>query len=109
MSPLLVPTLAELDVELNRTVAVFNAASSAHHTQPDDGNRQDEVAHAALKAFEVVTEIIHLTAASIPHLRVKAKALRHLFNAVPESRSVGIEQRRLCQQIIEGLLDDRIV
>lgn len=60
------PTLAELDIELNRTVAAFDAAASAHHAQPDDGNCQDNVAHAALEAFEVVTQIIHLRAGSTP-------------------------------------------
>lgn len=109
MTPTLVPTLAELDIELNRTVAAFDAAASDHNAQPDDGNCRDAVAHAALEAFEVVTQITHLRAASISDLRVKAKALAQLFTAVPDSRPVGIEQRRLCQQIIDGLLDERIV
>lgn len=108
MNPVLVPTLAELDIELNRTMAALDAAASAHHAQPDHSACQDAVAHAALEAFEVVTQIIHLRAASISDLRVKAKALAQLFVAVPDSRPVGIEQRRLCQQIIDGLLDERI-
>jgi hypothetical protein len=109
MTPVLVPTLAELDIELHRTVAAFDAAASAHHAQPNDSNYQDAVAHAALEAFEVVTQIIHLRAASIPDLRVKARALAQLFTAVPDSRPEGIEQRGLCQQIIDGLMDERIV
>ena len=109
MTPILIPTLAELDIELNRTVAAFDAAARAHHAQLHDGNSQDEVAHAALEAFEVVTQIIDLPAASISDLRVKAKALAQLFAAVPDSQPVGIEQRRLCQQIIDVLLDERIV
>lgn len=108
MTTVLIPTLAELDIELNRTVAAFDAAARAHGDRPADNNCQDEVAHAALEAFEVVTQIINLPAASIPDLRVKAKALAQLFAAVPDSQPVGIEQRRLCQQIIEGLLDERI-
>lgn len=81
----------------------------ACRSEYNDGNCQDAVAHAALEAFEVVTQVIHLPAASIPDLRVKAKALAQLFAAVPDSRPGGIEQRRLCQQIIDGLLDERIV
>lgn len=102
------PQLAELDIELNRTVAAYDAAARAHHAQPDDGNCQDAVAHAAREAFEVVTQIVHLRAASISDLRVKTKALAQLFAAVPDSRPAGIEQRRLCQQIIDGLLDESI-
>lgn len=109
MSLTLVPTLAELDIELKRTVAAFDAAASAHRAQPGDSDCQDAATYAALEAFEVVTQITHLPAASIPDLRVKAKALAQLVSAVPDSRKVGIEQCHLCQQIIDGLLDERIV
>lgn len=107
MTPLLVP-LAELGIELNRTVAAFDAAASAHHARPDDQAGQDAVAHAALEAFKVVAQIIPVPATSIPDLRVKAKALAQLCAAVPDSRPMGIEQRRLCRQIIDGLRDERI-
>jgi hypothetical protein len=99
--------LAELDIELSRRSAAFDAAASAHHAQPDDQAGQDAVAHAALEAFEVVSQVMNVPATSIPDLRIKAKALAQLFAAVPDSRPVGVEQRRLCQQIIDGLLDER--
>ncbi|MGV8856901.1 MAG: hypothetical protein ACOH2L_19995 [Devosia sp.] len=97
---------ATLGAELDRVVASFDAAALALRADPADAGRQDEVAHAAVEAFEVVAKIVGMRPTSLPALRLKAKALRHLFNAVPSSLPVGVEQRRLCQQIVAGLLDE---
>lgn len=93
-----------LGAELNKAVVSFDAAALALRSDPSSPDRQDEMTHAAVEAFAVVVKIAALHSSSMLALQLKALALRHLFNAVPSSRPDGIEQRRLCQQIIDGLL-----
>ena len=95
-----------LAATFERVSASFDRAVKAHDADPAEPSRQDELAHAALEAFEVVVKIVALRSSAMPVLRLKAKALRHLFNAVPGSRPTGVEQQRLCQQIINHLAAD---
>ena len=96
--------MATLGKELDQAVAVYEAAAAAHLARPDDDECQNAIAIAALDAFEVVSRIAAMPATTIPDLRIKARALAQLFDAVPDSRPSGAEQRLLCQQIIEGLM-----
>jgi hypothetical protein len=96
--------MATLGMELDQAVAAYTVAAAAHRANPGDDECQSAIAIAALDAFEVASRIAAMPAATIPDLRIKAQALAQLFDAVPDSRPSGAEQRQLCQQIIEGLL-----
>lgn len=100
----MVEALNALGMELEQAVAEYTVAAAAHRANPGDDECQSAIAIAALDAFDVVSRIATMPAATIPDLRVKAQALAQLFDAVPDSRPSGAKQRQLCQQIIEGLL-----
>lgn len=96
--------MAALGMELDQAVAAYEVAAAAHRANPDDDECQNAIAIAALDAFGVVSRIAAMPATTIQDLRVKARALAQLFDAVPDSHPSGVEQRQLCQQIIDGLM-----
>jgi len=93
-----------IETDLDRAIASFGAAEIAFRAAPHEPSRQDEVAHAAVEAFEAVCRVVAMPVAKPAGLRIKAKALRHIFTAVPDSRPTGTEQRQLCDQILDFLI-----
>lgn len=103
--PNLVPTLSELQIELEKAIGNFNVVDLAYRRS---GSRKSEQAAmvAAASPVTLVSEIAHLPAASLLDLRTKAYALNWILQMSDEWDS---EADTLGRQIVVGLLDDRIV
>lgn len=97
VTPIMSTVALEADFDL--AIARYGAADEAFRASRSRSH-SDDITHAAIDAFDLVTRIAAIPTRTEADLRVKAKALAHLFNAVPESRPTGTEQRLLCQQII---------
>lgn len=110
MSPILVPTLSELRVELDRLEAVRATASAAHDANPE-GEGLEQAWEATTDAcWHVLDQIAALPAASLDDLRVKAHAFNwsaSLLNGEPYHNPTD-EEEQILRQIVAGLLDERI-
>lgn len=106
MSPILVPTLAELDIELGKAKARYDAVTVRWNA----GERSDEMDellnHTADECIDIASAIAALPAASLEHLRIKARALTFGGSYLDVDNPVNYE--RLIAQILTGLLDERI-
>lgn len=101
MTPILVPTLAELGIELQRAEGVRAALDST-----------DKVYDAALMhCWSILDQIAELPAASIADLRIKARAFdwsAQLLEGEPYHNPSDGEEK-IMRQLVAGLLDERIV
>lgn len=101
MNPILVPTLAELRIELDRANAVRLAVPRGHEAAYE----------AALTCcWAIIDEIAELPASCLADLRVKAYAVdwsaRVLEDEPFGNPSEG--ERKMFQQLVAGLLDERL-
>ncbi|WP_108462263.1 hypothetical protein [Devosia naphthalenivorans] len=110
MSPILVPTLAELRVELDRLDGQRRAASARNNADPNDRALETAWNDAATACWHVLDQIAALPASSIADLRVKAYAFdwsaRLLDGESYYNPSDGEEA--ILRQLVSGLLDERI-
>ena len=114
MAPILVPTLTELGIEFDHAYGLERAALTAAAEADADASKGEplEVAYEQAVAFtsSIIDQIAIVPAASLSGLRVKARALDWYHRTV-EGPSFGKGQcpdERLAQQIVAGLLDERI-
>lgn len=111
MSPILVPTLAELGIELDRAVAVETEAHRAWlalHQSGREAKRSPEAAacDAASEAVsDLIDQIAGIPAATIADLRVKAMAMEWHNRTVEAPDDFWT---RLGAQIVDGLLDSSV-
>lgn len=111
MTPILVPTLAELGIELGKAMAAEDAAYQAWLPQYHAGNGTADTAESkeADRTSDVVSGIIDqiaaLPAASLADLRVKAMAMDWHNRKVETPHDFWT---RLGAQLVAGLLDERI-
>lgn len=107
MSPILVPTLAELGIELSRAMGVEQAALARWHQIRDAGATPDEA--ACDEAYRVISDltdqIAAIPAASLADLRVKALAMDWHNRTVEAPEDFW---QHLGAQLVAGLLDERI-
>jgi hypothetical protein len=110
MSPILVPTLAELRTELDRLDAIRRTLSAQTDAAPDDkaaAAAWDAATDACWRTLDAIAEI---PAASLPDLRVKAYGLAwsaRLLDGEPYYNPCPGEEKIL-RQLVAGLLDERI-
>lgn len=108
MSPILVPTLSELQIELEKSIAVQIKAFDSYEWAVLEGAVlpvfEDAVQAAANATGTLVSQITTMPASSLADMRVKAFALNWLHAKVG-----GVErfrcEHRLAEQIVAGLLD----
>lgn len=101
MTPILVPTLAELGIELQRAEGVRAALDST-------GKVYDA---ALMHCWSILDQIAELPAASIADLRIKARAFdwsAQLLEGEPYHNPSDGEEK-IMRQLVAGLLDERIV
>ena len=111
LSPILVPTLAELSDELERAIAALTDAEAALDAREaatgvavPKGDAMDNAYNEACSACsDLVCEIANQPAQNANDLRVKARALEwHVF---PDGQEPSIFDERLAFQIVRALLD----
>jgi hypothetical protein len=111
MNPTLVPTLAELHIELQRAIAAH-----ANVTRNLDLARLEGAVTAvfedALQRFEteadnIAHQIAVIDAASLADIRVHAYALAWL-HAKPDGFELPMCERRLATQLVAGLMNEEI-
>lgn len=105
MSPILVPTVSELGIELQKAIGIYNAAVTAYEADPVN-TKVEAITFAAGATNDLVGEIIALPVYSLPDLRVKATAFAWL-HVVPEGVMKG-QKTRLVHQVMDALLDERV-
>lgn len=110
MSPILVPTLAELRTELARLDHIRALASAQQDANPDD-KALDEAWDVATDAcWGALDQIAALPASSLADLRVKAYAFNwsaELLDGEPFHNPTNSEEQ-IMRQLVAGLLDERI-
>lgn len=111
MSPILVPTLAELRVELDRlqtkSAQAWTSIRGEFGSIEHDASCDRAVA-ASAAVDDTVEAIAALPAASLADLRVKAYALDFLDRTCEPFEYVATTDLTLIRQLIAGLLDERI-
>lgn len=111
MNPILVPTLSELGVELQRAMAIEAAAHQAWRALYDAGNHSndlpelDAVERAGEAIYDIIEQIAAMPAASLADLRVKAIAM-DWHNRMVETPEAFWE--KLGAELVAGLLDERL-
>lgn len=111
MSPILVPTLAELGIELGKAMAIEKEAHRAWHVLYDAGRglgitpESDACDAAYLVVSDLTDQIAAIPAASLADLRVKAMAMEWHNRTIEKPDDFWT---RLGAQIVDGLLDERI-
>ena len=110
MSPILVPTLSELAVELAKAIDIDDAILARWHALQHagaDAAALEAESHASyIVVSELTDQIAALPIASIADLRVKAMAM-DWYNRTIEPPADFWTQ--LGAQIVAGLLDQRVV
>ena len=111
MNPTLVPTLAELQVELQRIIAVHAKATDnlefARLEGAVSGVFEDAVQRLETEANNIVHQIAMINAASLADIRVHAYALAWL-HAKPDGFELPMCERRLATQLVVGLMNEGI-
>ena len=110
MSPILVPTLAELRTELDRLDAIRRDLSVKTDAAPTDEAVQAVYDTATDACWRTVDAIADIPAASLADLRVKSYALdwsARLLDGEPYHNPCAGEEKIL-RQLVAGLLDERI-
>lgn len=114
MNPILVPTLAELRIEIDR---VHGEAEATYYSIRDDmpAGQQEALGQKwealADQRDQTLAAMAALPAASVADLRAKAYALA-LMDRITEGEVVespSDDEAKLMRQLIAGLLDERIV
>lgn len=111
MSPILVPTLAELGIELGKAIAVENAAHARWLPLYEAGNAmanspEDHACQTAYAAASDLTDqIAAIPAVSLADLRVKALAMDWHNRTIEKPDDFWSS---LGAQIVAGLLDQRV-
>lgn len=111
MNPTLVPTLAELHIELQRATAAQTKASRNLELARIEGAVTavfEEALHRTeTDANTIAHQIAAIKAASLADIRVQAFALGWL-QGKPDGSELPMCERRLATQIVEGLLNEEI-
>lgn len=111
MSPILVPTLTELGVELSRAIAVENVAHARWLPLYEAGKAmanspEDDACQAASGAISDLTDqIAVIPAVSLADLQVKAMAMDWHNRTIEKPEDFWT---LLGAQLVAGLLDERI-
>ena len=108
MSPILVPTLAELGIELERALAALALAVEVESANPEMGHANCASDQFAELVGHLSSEITALPAASIADLRVKARALSYWQAGSRIDDQRWPNEEALSRQLVAGLLDERI-
>lgn len=108
MSPILVPTLAELGIELQRARAAY-----ARAVADEDAGRipssPDGASDTAAESIALLrSQIAEIPAASLADLRVKAAALSYWLEGSSLYDPRWANEETLSAQLVAGLLDERI-
>lgn len=109
MSPILVPTLSELRVELDRLDAERIKASATSDADPTDRTLNKAWELSIDACWAVLDQIAATPAASLADLRVKAHAFNWsatLLDGEPYHNPSGGEEQ-IMRQLVAGLLDER--
>lgn len=110
MTPILVPTLAELWIELGRADSERVALSAQNDANPDDDSVQKAWEQKADHCWAILDQMAELPAASIADLRIKARAFdwsARVLNGEPYHNPSDGEEK-IMRQLVAGLLDERI-
>lgn len=101
MSPILVPTLAELWIELGRAEAIRAATSTA----------TDDYEPALKQCWHILDQITELPSASIADLRIKARAFDWSARLIGDEsyNNPSDGEEKIMRQLVAGLIDERIV
>ena len=108
MSPPLVPTLAELDIELQHALAALNEALVAEEADPSLAVANGASDQAASRIYDLSAQIEALPAFSMEGLRAKARALAYWQAGSTLETERWSNEESLSRQIVAGLLDERI-
>lgn len=105
MTPILVPTLAQLSIELSIAKARYDDINRRWNAGEEGLN--DLLDETSDECVDIAEAIAELPATSLADLRIKARALTFGGSYLDEKGQVT--EDRLIAQIMSGLLDERIV
>ncbi len=110
MNPILVPTLAELRVELDRAEGIRAAIAAKMDDQPETDELTAKRDQAEAACFSLLNQIAAISAASLADLRVKAHAFNWSARLLDDEpyRNPTDGEVQIMRQLVIGLLDERI-